>query len=323
MTISFDPTDGVTRFFIDASSLKSSGCLRKLYWTVFEGYRTPGMEKDPALGYGNIFHKFWERHYKGHDPENNLILTKEEYLPYHERLIYGENAKEFRTGGHLLKSCRKYLTHYPHNGDGIVAGKMGDKWMVEQQFAFPFWKSGDGKFEIIVCGTIDIIGEYFGQKCIVDHKTSSSNPLYREKYFESYDFDVQVLMYSWATNKIFKLDHYLPVLINAAFIKNPTIKAEKEGRFDGVEFLRSRLIEVNKEQIAEFENFLDYRIGQVVHFIKNGTLPEMKRFFDMSLCQTFGKCKFFTVCKNQPSLHEGILGTLFEKKKYEPLKFRE
>lgn len=311
--------DGIIRFYFDASSLKESGCLRKFSWTVIDGWVKDSLELSFSLGYGNAYHKFLERFYKDISIEVNLAQTRKDYEPMEEKLKYSDTT--ILTPYHLGSTCKHYYKTYGEGRDYLVPLRVGENFLIEQQFAFPIWQSKDGKIEILICGTIDFVGHYSNIECFSDHKTTQS--YYREDYFEQYKFDVQMMLYSWALKKLLNLDRYLPCVVNGAFLKGQTEKAKKMNVWDGSRFERSPLIFFSNESMEEFEGWLKRRLGEIIAFFESEEkLKTMENFFDMSLCRNFGLCKFFPVCMRGKAHREGLLNTLFKQKPYEPLKFR-
>lgn len=320
MTITQDPSDGIIRIYFDASALKDSSCFRKIYWTVVKGYKTEKKIINYPIAYGNACHKFAERHYCGVDLAENLELTRKYYEPYHDSIQYSEET-EFRTLKHLNNVCKKYAQTFPTEHDCIQVVRINEVPLVEQQFAFPVWKSEDGKIEVILCGTIDMVADYQGTRVFIDHKTTTS--WYKEGYFKQYQMNVQMQLYSWALKKILGTSYYLSCVVNGWFIKKPTDKSEKMGVFDGVKFERSNIIDYSEEQMAQFEGWLSYKLGSILAFFKENKLEEMSKHLDYTACNNYGLCKFFDVCRLKPSVQEDVLNSKFTTIPYEPLKFRE
>lgn len=320
--IALEENSGRKIIFVDASSLKDTGCFRKFYWTSIKGYKpkTENLVYDIKIEYGSAYHKFLENWYKGR-PIQDCV---ESAATYYDKILSHssirlDNEYEFRTMAHLLNSIRQYGETYARDFDGLVATA------VEQKFAFPFWRND--KVTIFLAGTIDLIGTYHGIPIIADHKTTASYVV--KNYFEPYELGIQPMFYSWVWNHLNNEgDKFRSVLINGIFIKKPTQKATSNGQFDGVKFERSKPLDYSVEQMKMFETWFNNKLGHIKSIFNYEDISlmsveeEFETDFDLAFCKTpFGLCKFFNVCKAPPSTQKLILNHNFVETKYNPLAF--
>lgn len=300
--------------YIDASSLKESGCLRKFYWSSIKGYSSGKESSDTKIQYGSAIHLGLESWYKGEEVKDCVVRAIKHYEPFTENL----SEKDFRTVDHLYRTLTGYFRQYPREGDNIVPLS---KEHIELKFSIPFWQNDE--YVIVLCGTIDMKATYAGMKIIVDHKSTSANNA--EFYFSDYDLNIQVMFYSWLDKQISGESSYLPVLVNGIFIKKPTIKAQEKGEFDGVTFQRSTVITFSNEQMAQFEYWLNSKISYIIQGLENGDTDNYFHYsFDLAFCKTpFGVCKYFNVCRVPMELQAASIEANYKIEEYNPLKWRE
>ncbi len=317
------------QIFIDASSLKESNCFRRLWYKIYFGYKNKE-EKTHKMAFGNGIHVFLENYY-------NLVPLREcvdkalnFYKPFNETLE--ESIYEFRTENNLIKICREYSKKFPRKNEETILLDTGDfqplidsnnKRMVEYKFAIPIWLNEN--YELILCGTIDMIAEYLDYPLLlIDHKTTALRE--SDEFFDNYYFDIQPMLYSKVWKDTHNLKTYPPVLINGIFVKKPTQKAEKEGFFDGCSIRRGPIIQYNDSQMQEFEYWLDKKLELVTTILASYEDIEQtaKNNFDMASCRSvYGMCEFFNTCKLPREHQQAKLDYAFEKVVYNPLRFRD
>src|SRR5438067_11101394 len=96
-------TQGRQIIYIDASSLKDSGCLRKFYWSIVKGWQPIKERLDYKIAYGSAFHLFSESWYRGETLKNSVLKAVNYYSPFVEN---GLPDMEFRTVDHLYRTCK-------------------------------------------------------------------------------------------------------------------------------------------------------------------------------------------------------------------------
>jgi hypothetical protein len=309
--------------YFDASSLKDSSCFRKFWRIVVEGWRRKGeLKGNHPMAFGSAIHKYLETVYKGGTHKAGLQAAFDYYKPWQATL--NMTPYEFRTVGNLLKICDRYPTRFLGGKEfdeiklDFVPQKDKDgKPLVEYRFQIKIWEND--KYVLYLCGTIDLVCEYQGySNLIVDHKSSASR-VEREKFFNDYDWNIQTMLYSKVWREATGLDYYPPVMINGIFVKKPTLKAEKDGIFDGVEFDRSAIITYDDERMERFTTWLNSRIKTIIYYLETPSDNPTENY-DMAAC--WG-CSFFNVCKLPTRFHLGALEQGWERVTYNPLHFRD
>ena len=302
-------------YMIDASSLKKSSCLLRLQRNNILGLRLKALHSY-KMAYGTAFHKFLQHWYNGEGFDAAWAAARDYYAPHTTNLP----EEAFHTGSHLERAVKLYADTFPEGGDMLVPRRSQDgKAMQEWKFSFP-WHKGSN-FELALCGTIDMLASYAGQEPIVDHKTSSS--FQKDSYFQTYELDIQTMLYSYVCKEFLGFSHYPPVLINGLFLKRPTAKAEKAGYFDGAEFRRSNLISYSDAQMANFVGWLEQKKQDIITFLESG----VSRWpADFAACkQSFSLCDYWQLCRqgSDQEVEEAIIEQNYNKSPYNPLAFQD
>lgn len=326
--------DGKKIVFIDASILKGYSCKRNFFWTAKENYQKKH-ESKTALAFGSAVHIFLEHFYRGLSVTEALKKAETYYAPHNANVRASE--KEYRVTSHLLNTCILYAKRYPRNREGnslvhsshdfIPLFDSESNKAVEYKFAIPLWSND--KYQLVLTGTVDLPCKYVGYPLILaDHKTTSTYISEADKLFEGYKLDIQTMLYSKVYRECMNLPYYPPIVINGIFLKKPTIKAEKEGIFDGADFKRSGIIEYKDDQMETFNVWFDSVVKEIIEILSLATSVEMagEKYnypYNLSACHSiYGKCKFFEVCKLPRQFHDGVLKDSYMVKQYNPLKFR-
>jgi hypothetical protein len=306
MQIEHDPQTGRYILRIDSSLYKEADCMRYIFLKLIQGL-TPhsGGTKNPVTEYGTAGHKFLQARYDGKTFEQQLAVA---HAHFSDPLIAVAD-NEWRNIGHLTNTLIAYDMFYRTNGDTLKATH------TELRFAYPFIKTD--LVEVILCGTVDLVGTYMGQPVIADHKFTSSWNAW--EFLAEFDLSPQLMIYKWVHDKMFGTN--VGCMINGIFI----------GKAKPATFKRSDVINFSEQQIGNLINHLTGKINQIVadleQHIKN---PQRQDLFPPNYCacvKRYGEkaspCMFTFVCK-QPDLQEGlsVADSMFEHKVYDPAKFQ-
>lgn len=303
---------------IDASSLRNSGCFKRLYYTVVDGYR-PKKGFGISAHWGTSFHKFCETY----------VRTKGEFLPsmleaqktFRSKIdeIAVDKAHAHLTLEYLTITCQAYADKMQKD-EHVIEWKDTTP-LVELKFAIPFLATDHAEF--LLCGTIDKIGKFKnGCYAVGDYKTTAS--WNQEEYFEQYRLDPQLLTYVWVL-KWFAKEY--PDSIYGTIDSLPRIGAFIDGVFCGKakhtpDFVRSPVMFFTPEQLMEYEMLLRSMCIGISQHIASGTLPTRSGMVNGSCKTTYGKCPFFYVCGAPDSTAaEHVLQHQFNQKPYDPLNF--
>ena len=294
---------------LDASLYGQSACPRRLFYLGARGlvYDT----KSYKMEYGTAYHKALQEYYTTGDKKKALAIALEHYCQ--PDITIPDN--DFRDAGHLAATITQYFSTY-EKFDGLKPD-MGDEGpLLEQRFAIPYDTDGE-RIDVVLCGTIDMIGTLNGMPVLVDHKTTSLTAV--DKYLDSYYNSPQMMMYTMVHKHLFP-DEDRAVVINGIFLS-------RSGRN---KFRRSTLITFPDHVLVEFENHVrsiaKLFMKGLRRVIDKGELAEDVFLPNFTCCQTkFGECNFSPVCTTpRAEDRETIINTLFTTRNtYDPLTFQE
>lgn len=312
------PTPGKPYICIDASSLRNSGCMRRLHLTVTEGYR-PKKGLGISAHWGTAFHKFCEMFVKTKgDMITSMVAAQKSYRNGLENINI-DKMHSHLTVEYLTIACQAYA-------DKITADEHEVLWqetiaLAELKFAVPFLATPEVDF--LLCGTIDKVGKFKnGCYAVGDYKTTSA--WNHDEYFEQYRLDPQLLTYVWVL-KWFAENHKGSIYEQVDSL--PRIGAFIDGVFCGKskpipEFERSPVMFFTQDQLLEYERHLKSVCLKLAQHFKVGSEPIREGMINGSCKTTYGKCPFFYAC-NAPDSDAAnhVLQHQFNKKQYDPLNF--
>lgn len=306
---------------LDASALKESSCIKRLFYNTVIGYRHK--LNDNVIEFGVAFHLFRAIiREKGLAGYGEALNVAKEY--YTKTPMYIKYQKDYLTHEFLWHVCMTYFTKYQN--DPVKPLVIQDHTLIELPFAFPYYV--DDQIEIIMCGTIDEIGKKSnGINCVIDAKTSG---LWNtDEYFKSYKLSAQMLFYRWAIKMYATAfpdswaraldENDLGCMIDGIFYAG-------EDR-NKIQLLRSEVMIFKKKQIEEFAVLVQQKVNQLIvvvyDWLRENTVPLREGMLNGS-CQTvYGPCKYFNACSAiDKETEEVVLEQNYKKSFYNPLNFR-
>jgi len=266
--------------------------------------------KSHKMEYGTAFHHALQEYYTTGDTTKAVTLAVEHYTQ--DDIVVPDN--DFRDIGHLIATLHQYFTTYSVI-DGLRPALHDGKPLLEQRFAVPYYT--DGKLlDVVLCGTVDMIGTFNGINVIIDHKTTALTQV--SKYLDAYQNSPQMMFYSMIYKQLFP-DEDRGVVINGIFL-NRTGKSK---------FQRSTIITFPAHVIEEFtahlHNVIMGFVDSLRGVIADGKDPEEMFLPNFNCCQTkFGECNFSPVCTTpRRDDRETLVTSLFTTTNtYDPLKFQ-
>ena len=293
---------------LDASLYTQSACPRRLWYMGGRGLRYD--TKSHKMEYGTAFHKALQEYYTTGNTKKSLALALEHY----EQPDIHIPENDFRDIGHLAATLQQYFMTY-EKLDGLKPD-MGDEGpLLEQRFAIPYDTDGE-RIDVVLCGTIDMIGSFNGIPVLVDHKTTALMQV--DRYLESYQNSPQMMMYTMIHKHLFP-DEDRGVVINGIFL----------ARNGKSKFQRSTIITFPKHVLAEFESHLREVVRSFMSGLRRvldkGAEAEEVFLPNFTCCQTkFGECSFSPVCTTpRAEDREVIIDSLFSTTNtYDPLMFQ-
>lgn len=303
-------SDGRYIVKLDASLYSQTACPRRLWYMGGRGLRYDG--KSHKMEYGTAFHKALQEYYTTGDKDAAVNVAVEHYTQPDIHIP----SNDFRDVGHLIATIQQYFTEYAEI-DGLKPA-LDDKGepLLEQRFAVPYATDGE-LIDVVLCGTVDMIGTFNGLPVICDHKTTALPQV--EKYLDSYQNSPQMMFYSMIYKRLFP-EEQRGVIINGIFLN----------RSGKNKFRRSSLITFPDYVLVEFQQHLDSIVQMFMGGLRtaltdNTRTPEQLFPPNFTCCQTkFGECSFAPVCTTpKQDDRETLIDSLFTTTNtYDPLKFQ-
>lgn len=307
---------------IDASVLKQSSCLLKLWRIAVEGYRSKWKYNDTE--FGSAVHVYckeaWER--KPH------AEAKAAAMGYFIEKLSDPHIK-VRPGAELLSVpflelvCNYLDKNMPRDFTPLeVDGEV----LVEKNFEIPYYETDS--VSIRLTGTIDIIGRLNnGMFCIGDYKTTRQ--WNHTAFLEPFVYNIQLPFYLHA---IQWLGDKYPQGIFGDLAKN-RVGCFIEGIFfsekDFVQIKRSSIWTFSDRRIEVIKTFLDDLCTRLEFYANAKTEPNKEGLVNDTCIGKFvgGKgypCEFLGSCMApNDDATQTILGNSFKKVEYNPLDFRK
>lgn len=284
--------------YLNASALKTLACPRRWYFTVRQG-----LVPKKALtnfAFGHAVHGYNEAVVRGTPPAQAIMTAMG-----HKGVDQSEVAK-------IMPLCMSFTP--PTN---VVMTEHGPA--VELYFEHEHSRRiiNDEEVRIVNCGTLDLIRrDNAGWVNIVDYKTTRL--VTPDSAFARYDNDVQFRYYDWA---VWKFGYeFLPLDVH---------NLARDGKLAScvcVGFMNARppcwkygkMMQFSVAQREEFDGMMNllaegiYKWWQVEDPPKTGWVN--------NACKD---CDFTSLCDNEDSIAAQYLELLFERREYNPSKFRD
>lgn len=308
---------------IDATALRTSGCMLEFWRTIVDGYRQPLVSSSIIYGVG--VHKFIDTMFKSN---GNLKLAVEEakrsfMIPKHD-----DNKKPHLSDWrHCLATSVDYWDNYVSKDSTYDILKFPDgSPATEVTFKFKYYE--DDYIIVNLAGTIDKLGQIKrGCYAVGDYKTTSAWD--NEGYFKQYERSIQLRFYVLALK--WMAEKYPDSLLGQ-------IGATRVGAFIDALFINAKVVE-NKykrsevftykdEELDEVKGMLNHLIRCLSHMAglilsKIETRPPKTGLLHGICEKKFSKCMFWHVCNAPDDIAEILLKRDFKQKFYDPLKFNE
>ena len=139
------------------------------------------------MEYGTAYHKALEEFYSSGDKTAALNRALEHYS--NPEIVVPET--DWRTSGHLANCLNQYFENYAEI-DGLVVDRHMGEPLLEMKFAYPFYTNGT--VDVLLCGTIDFLGTYFGENIICDHTSTAVTAI--DRYLNAYRMSTQLMAYT-------------------------------------------------------------------------------------------------------------------------------
>jgi hypothetical protein len=296
-------------------------CPRLYYYRMIEGWQ----EKDESvhLRFGIEYHHALQDYEEcrangqNHDDSVNTVVYNllrriSDWNPDRET-----KAGKNKNAETLLRTVIWYLDEHKNDEAKTLIWKDGTP-AVEQSFRFELtWGPEAERNErghllpeqpYVLCGHLDKIVVYQGQRFVMDHKTTTW--YLTSHYFDRYEPDNQMTLYALASKVVLHQDHPVRgVIIDAA-----RIEPEKSSFARGITYRVA-------DQLAEWITDLKWHLAAAERCAREGYWPQ-----NDTACDKYGGCKFREICSKSPKVRDRFLEGNFirqsEEEKWNPLRTR-
>jgi PD-(D/E)XK nuclease superfamily protein len=277
-------------------------CPRKYQYHMLEGY--VGRGESVHLEYGILYHEALEYYERvratGMDHDDAVIVTVHNALertwrdgkPWRgARDLPMDDKASLKNREYLIRTIVWYLDKFRDDPAKTVQGPDGP--MVELHFQFDIGRGYN------LCGYLDRIVEFQGEKFVMDRKTTTTT--LGSYYFEQYDPDNQMSLYTIASQVAFHTP-VKGVIIDAAQIAVGFSR-----------FVRSFVFKT-PDQIDEWMQDLRIYLNQAHAYAEDGYWP-----MNDKSCHKYGGCPFREICSKSPSVRDRFLESNFVRREWNPL----
>lgn len=293
--------DRGVQFVWDSTSLKlAEECPRKYKYTLIDGWQAP--DRSVHLDFGAWYATALEHYHKlralGLSIDDATIEVVREALtsswvfdadPETGALLEGtgspwESGHNLKTRETLIRTIVWYLDQFQDDSMSTVILADG-KPAVELSFLIPI------SDDLFLSGHMDRLVEYSGDIFVTDNKTTGST--ISARYFDGWNPDIQMSMYTFAGKMIYKMP-ISGVVIDAAQIAVGFTRFERGFTFRST------------EQLDEWYDQVQYLIQETQAYTKEDYFP-----MRTSACGNYGGCQFRDVCSRSPSVRDNFLRAKF------------
>jgi hypothetical protein len=285
-------------------------CPRKYQYHMLEGWTSKA--ESVHLEYGILYHEALAEYetlmFKGCDHNqavkgvvaNILVATWRDGRPWRAAADLEPNDKaSLKNRENLVRTVVWYLDKFRNDPAQTRMHPVTGKPMIELHFQFNIGEGLNPHNPYVLCGYLDRVVEFQGESFVMDRKTTTST--LGSYYFEQYDPDNQMSLYTVASQVAFKTP-VKGVIIDAAQIAVGFSR-----------FVRSFVFKT-QDQIDEWMKDLRFWLWQATIFADREYWPQNDKS-----CHKFGGCVFREICSRSPSVRDKFLESSFTRREWNPL----
>lgn len=279
-------------------------CPRKYLYHMIEGYRP--RSESIHLEYGILYHAALDGFDKARAAgasHDEAVLRQVRWLleatwrdgaPWRAgKDLATDDKTSLKSRENLIRTCVWYWDKFKDDPAKTLMHPVTGLPLVELHFQFEI---GDG---FSLCGYLDRVVEFQEQPFVMDHKTTTST--LGGYYFEQYDPDNQMTLYTVAAQIAFKAP-VKGVIVDAAQI---AVGFSRFGR---------SFVFKTQDQIEEWLADLRLWLRQAQQYVEAERWP-----MNDKSCHKYGGCTFRHICSKSPSVRDKFLETAFERRPWNPL----
>jgi hypothetical protein len=292
----------------DATSISAFlRCPRYYKLSIVDGW---GGGDNIHLRWGNELHRSLEDYDRAkttgrshddavHDTIRALLSRIHEWDPSPRT-----KAEELKTKSNLLRSVVWYLEHYnPDPAETVILANGSPAVELNFNFGLEFGPKAVEGIPYSLCGYLDRVVEFNGDRFVMDRKSTSTTP--GSYYFERFDLDVQMTTYTLAGQVILQ-SPIRGVIIDAIQVAVGFTRPVR-----GITYR-------TPDQLDEWLNQLRVWLSLAETFATADFWP-----MNLTSCDKYGGCQFAGICSKSPSVRERFLaGQTQRSERWNPLKPR-
>jgi len=285
----------------DATSLEWLKRCPRYYQYKIEGWNPT--EENVHLRWGQEYHRAMHDYdILRHDELNHEDALFELVKEVLWRIQDWDPDHKYKNRSTLIRSIIGYLDQHQNDPAETFIDATG-KPAVEYRFEFQLdYGPTEDKFYTL-CGYLDKVVTFNGDRFIKDYKSTTSTP--SDYYWRQFDPNNQMTLYTLAGQVAFQVP-VKGVIIDSAQIM-----------IDSTRFTRG-ITYRTQEQLDEWLVDLKYWLEKAQEYAQDGYWP-----MNDTACDKYGGCKFREICSKSPDSREIFLKSNFTKEEpWNPLKPR-
>jgi len=286
-------------------------CPRKYYYHMIMGY--VGRGESIHLEFGILYHEALElydqlriAHKYDHEQSVKMVVssvlqkTWRNGAPWRAtKDLAPDDKASLKSRENLVRTVVWYLDKFRDDPAKTKINSATGLPMVELHFQFEIGSGIDLNYPYVLCGYLDRVVEFQGETFVMDRKSTTQT--LSTYYFEQYDPDNQMSLYTVASQIAFKTP-VKGVIVDAAQIAVGFSR-----------FVRSFVFKT-PDQIEEWLNDLKVWLAQARTFANLNRWPQNDKS-----CHKYGGCPFRDICSKSPSVRDKFLESSFERREWNPL----
>jgi hypothetical protein len=284
-------------------------CPRKYQYHMIEGWTSKA--ESVHLEYGILYHEALAEyeHFRvswAHEEavasvvHDLLKKTWRDGKPWRAAVDLGtEDKTALKNRENLVRTVVWYLDKFRNDPAKTRMHPVTGEPMIELHFQFGIGAGLKLDYEYNLCGYLDRVVEFQGEPFVMDRKTTTST--LGSYYFEQYDPDNQMSLYTVASQVAFKTP-VKGVIVDAAQIAVGFSR-----------FVRSFVFKT-QDQIDEWMKDLKFWLQMASRFADQDYWPQNDKS-----CHKYGGCVFREICSKSPSVRDKFLESHFTRREWNPL----
>jgi len=293
----------------DSTSLNyAKTCARLYQYVMIEGWQSEN--ESVHLRFGQELHTAFQQYHieraagVEHDDALQDVIHELLHRTWGWKVDTTTRAGKYKNRHSLVHAVISYLDEHAED-PASTAIKEDGAAAVELSFRFEIEMAPRAAPErpYMLCGHLDRVVEFGGDLYVNDYKTTMTTP--GSYYFDKYNPDNQMSLYTLAGNMIFK-----------APVKGVIIDAVQV-MVDDVRVVRG-MTQRTSGQMDEWVDGLGYWLNLSEYWAESNYYP-----MNDTACNNYGGCRFRSICAKDASVREQFLKAEFKKgERWNPLKVR-